>query len=355
MLGLVTSVFMAASMVTRPFAGRYSDERGPLPFMLVGSLLFTLFSVLLLVLKLPWLVLVLRAGQGVGFALFYTASASLLTRIVPRTRRAEGISHHSNAVKLAIALAPMAGLAFAEAGQFALLFITVTGVASLATILIVLLKRRIKERDDAEQLLAPKLGERSRLFCKEAVFPGLIISSNSLVFGTLMPFAPLLASQNGVPSPQWFYLTYAIALIASRWGSGPLSDKFGRAAVIIPGMLLVIASLIILSLSSTMWPFLLGSALYGFGAGVVQPSLIAMVADRTDERSRGSAMATFTLFTDGGLATGSLLMGAMGGWLSYSAGLWAAAILCGVGLTLYITKLTLSRRPMVGLGWLAAL
>lgn len=337
-IGLLTTCFMASSLLIRPWAGRWSDQSHPLPWMLVGSLLFYAVTILFLFTEAPRLILLLRAGQGLGFALFYTASSTFLTQILPSSRRAEGISYHSNAVKLATSFAPMSGLWFAEHQAYDALFLTVLGCLLLSILLNCALLRDQKQPFRLKPEPKQNKENKGPLFAKSSVFPGLLIASNSVVFGALIPFAPLLALHYQLETAQWFYLCYAFWLIASRSLTGTLSDKYGRGAVILPGMAVVILSLFLLAQGGGMLPFLLAASLYGLGAGVVQPSLIAMAADRSAPEHRGAAMATFTLFTDLGLGTGSFVMGYMSQYVSFEAGLYSVAFCCGLGIAVYLLR-----------------
>jgi MFS family permease len=86
--------------------------------MVMGSLLFTVMPLLYpLVIDIPLLWLV-RILHGAGLALFFTASNAFLSHEIPTERRAEGMSHYGNAVKLAMAFGPPLGLFFAIHGYF---------------------------------------------------------------------------------------------------------------------------------------------------------------------------------------------------------------------------------------------
>jgi MFS family permease len=346
MVGLLTSFFMASSMLTRPWAGFFTDRYTPTPLMLAGALLFAAGVAGLLFIKAPWPILGLRVLQGFGFSLFYTAGSALLTRLIPFARRAEGISYHSNAVKFAIALSPMVALFFAEKNLFNPLWFVVLSATLLSLIGTFWLYRQWQKEKQLQAgspetapLKAPVAFSFKRLVEAKALWPGVMMACNSVVFGALIPFVPLLAKANHLPTAGWFYILYALALIATRWLTAPIADRYGRSAFIVPGMVVVLFSLVALCLSSQMLWFLASGVLYGLGAGVVQPSLIAWVTDRTTEERRGAAMATFTLFTDIGVGGGSLLMGFLFDAYSWQAGLAAVGGVCALGLIAFLVWL----------------
>jgi len=260
--------------------------------------------------------------------------------LLPTNRRSEGISHHSNSIKLANAFAPMLGLYAAAVIGFSQGFFIAACVGFLAVVSVVWLNFGRNTLKPLLSTLTPQQQSDNDskphvLFNKKVLFPGFIMGANSLVFGALIPFAPLLCLDKGLAEPQWFYLVYAFALIASRGFSAKWADTYGRHVVIIPGMAMVALSLLGMTASTNLTLFLASAGLYGLGAGVVQPALIAMAVDKTEPYERGSAMASFTLFTDIGNAAGSLLMGWLSQWYGFNAGLLASMVLVTLGLLVY--------------------
>ena len=101
-------------------------------------------------------------------------------------------------------------------------------------------------------------------------------------------------------------------------------------------MALVVVSLIGIFYSFGTAPLLISAVLYGLGAGVVQPSIVAMVADRTHVSERGSAMATYTMLADSGQGLGMVAMGYFGQHFTYDTGLLATLLMALAGLVFAI-------------------
>ena len=321
-MGSLVAAFMVASLLVRPWVGKLSDEISRKHLMLAGVVLFGLCPLLYLQVSEQWMLYAVRILHGIGFALFYTASGSYLVNILPAERKGEGISIYSNAIKIAMAIAPGFALLLVQEKHMPLVF-QLSAVAALATLVTILCLKP-----------APTVGpaKTGKLFNVSAAFPGAVMSVNSMAFGALIPFFPLLAAEKGLDNASWFYTLYAVSLIASRFVTGKLSDRYGRYAVTIPGMALVILSLILMGTSSEPWIFPVFAALYGLAAGTVQPSLMAMAADRADKTEQGSAMATFTLLNDCGIAAGTFLMGGLGSQMGYGFSLILVACCTTAGL-----------------------
>lgn len=312
--GIILSAFIITSLIFRPFIGYWSDRDGPKRWMILGAILFLLMPLSYSqTLNTPMFLLV-RVLHGFGFGCFMTAASAFITLEVPASRRAEGLSHYSNAIKLAMAGGPYLGLYLATQGAYEFLFFLASGISLITLFLTLPLgpaqfhhTRKINETKSLDI-------EWNKLIQKAAIFPGLVMTTNSVVFGTLIPFTPIFAKEKGFINGEvdLFYVVYAFSLIFSRALTGPISDKFGRSQVIIPGMIGVSFTLGLLALANDPGFFLIAAALYGLSAGTVQPSLMAMVADRVPDEERGAGMATFTLLNDLGIALGTFLCGHFG-------------------------------------------
>ena len=332
--GKLLALFLVASVLVRPWVGKLYEEWPPRRLFLMSMAFFGTGTILMLLMpNTLWVLWVARALQGVGFSFFNSVSYSYLTETVPEQSRARGIAMFSNAIKLAMAYAPAIGWVMAERGwciEAMLLSLAIL----LGSLFVLLRMGHLETHHSQQQALqeTPLRPVRGRLFNVKGVPPGLLIASNSFVFGALIPFIPLIVASKGIEHVESFHIFYAFSLIASRFLGGESSDKFGRLYTIIPGMALVVVSLIGIFYSFGTVPLLISAVLYGLGAGVVQPSIVAMVADRTKVSERGSAMATYTMLADSGQGLGMMAMGYFGQYFSYDAGLGSSIIIALAGL-----------------------
>ena len=110
-------------------------------------------------------------------------------------------------------------------------------------------------------------------------------------------------------NPGYFFLCNALAVILVRPISGKLFDKKGHTTVLIPGAILTIFALVLLSFTTTPFVFLCSGVFYGIGFGMLQPSLQAWTIKRVTPEKRGIANAMFINSIDFGIAVGSMLLG----------------------------------------------
>ena len=115
---------------------------------------------------------------------------------------------------------------------------------------------------------------------------------------------------------------------------GLLSDKIGRAPVIIGGLLIFVLGSVVAAMADTMQGLILGRALQGMGA--IASTLMAMVTDLTSEQNRTKAMASIGasigLSFIVAMIAGPLIASAMG----LSGVFWVTALLGCIGVFVFV-------------------
>ncbi|WP_373288763.1 MFS transporter [Paenibacillus nasutitermitis] len=91
--------------------------------------------------------------------------------------------------------------------------------------------------------------------------------------------------------------------------AGRLFDTRGPAYVLVPGILLGIVALYLLSAAAGFGLFVTSAFVYGLSFGAVQPYMLAWTVQRAKPERRGAANSTFLIGMDGGIAIGSALLG----------------------------------------------
>lgn len=93
LIGLTFAAFGLGVLVVSPFAGRWADRRGPLPFIVLGSLGAAAAGLLYAALRDPLLVVPVVIFEGVAFALLGPALYTVVARGTPigRSATAQGV------------------------------------------------------------------------------------------------------------------------------------------------------------------------------------------------------------------------------------------------------------------------
>jgi MFS family permease len=152
------------------------------------------------------------------------------------------------------------------------------------------------------------------VFNRAVIGPGLLMTAQMATYGVVASFVPILAARRGLDNPGLFFLVYAAAIFVAQTVAGRASDRLGRMAVVLPGLIVSAIGLAAIAAVGGWW-LLVAGAVYGVGAGMVQPALFAAGGDRVPATERGSAMATMGLFLEIGIGGGSVVAGLVAGTL----------------------------------------
>jgi MFS family permease len=309
-IGVLVGVFSVSSLVLRPFVGRALLKIPERSFMIAGALLYAISSIAYLIAKPFWPLLIVRIFQGIGLALFATASFTLVTRISPEARRGQSIGYFYLAINIAFALAPSVGVAIVNLFDFPILFLVCTGL-SLCSLFITLKLERTKIDSLEVQSI------RNQPFVSREALPSSIMSfMGSMIWGAVTAFFPLYALSHGVDNPGLFFAALAITLILARGLGGKILDIYAREKVILPCLLAQIIAMSILIFSTTLPMFILVAVIWGMGTAFFYPALVAYVIDLAGP-SRGPAIGTYMALSDFGAGMGSVIMGIVLQWTNY--------------------------------------
>ena len=114
--------------------------------------------------------------------------------------------------------------------------------------------------------------------------------------------------------------------------SGPVADRFGRATVIVPGLMLTACAMFLLNIANI--PAMLWGAgfLAGVGFGLIQPGIQSLTIDRVSLRERSSGVATLQQAWDVAGSGGAFIIGPLGGLIGVanSFGVTGVGALVGV-------------------------
>jgi predicted MFS family arabinose efflux permease len=300
-IGILIGAFSVSSLILRPFVGRALLRVRERDFMISGALLFAVSSAAYLIAKPFWPFLIVRALQGIGLALFATASFTLVTRITPEAHRGQSISFFYLAINVAFALAPSFGMAIIRHFDFSSLFLVCAGL-SLAALFISLRLKRL----DLEQSETPL--RKQPLLSREALPAGIMAFMGSFIWGAVTAFFSLYALHHGVANSGPFFAALAITLILARSLGGKILDLYPREKVILPCIIAQIVAMVLLAFSSSLPLFIVVAVIWGMGNAFYYPSLVAYSIDLAGS-SRGPAIATYMTLSDFGIGIGSVVMG----------------------------------------------
>ena len=318
-VGLIMGAFALSAVLTRPGSGRIVDVWSRKMGLNIGSFIYCVAPALYTQADSVEMMLGLRFFHGIGIAIYTTAGSVMAADLCPPMRRAEGMGYYGMSMNLAMAIGPALGAFLVGQIGFSGLFwlASILGLTSL--LLVQVIKERVQDHDHGHA--------RPPLFSKVALLPGFVAMCMTMTFGAVVSFLPLLVQEHNLGNPGLYFTIYSLVVVFSRPIAGRLADRFGRAPVIVPGMAWLVAAMIVLAHTTSLWGLLWSAALQGLGFGCVHPAVMALVVDRSTIRDRGPALATLMGAFDVGVGLSSIGLGQI---LEYTN--FTTTYLCAAGI-----------------------
>jgi MFS family permease len=302
-VGLVAGGQFAAAILSRVWAGRHADTRGPKHAVMAGLAIAAaaglLYLISLSIVGRPSasvaILLLGRALLGVGESFIITGGQTWALAILTVRGTSKAIAWIGSAMFAAFAAgAPIGSLVYARYG-FAAVALT-TMLLPAATLAFVAPLRGVP----AIPLLQTGLMKVMR-----AVWvPGVGAALSSIGFGAITAFSALLFVSRGWAA--WpAFTVFATTFIVTRLFLGHLGDRFAAAKVALISVLIEAAGLALIWLSRDLTLALAGAALTGFGYSLVYPGLGVEAVRLVPAQNRGLAIGAYTAFLDVALGFGT--------------------------------------------------
>lgn len=341
-VGLIAGSQFAAALITRPWAGHYSDRRGAKRAVVAG-LGIAAASGLLYLLSLHFVsapltsASILLSGRlllGGAESFIITGGVSWGLALVDERNTGRVIAWIGAAMFAAFALGAPIGAALNDAWGFAAIAFTTT-LAPLVALALALPLTAVVSSSQARTGFIRVLST--------VWMPGLGSALSTVGFGAVTAFVTLLFAERGWSHGWLPYSVFAVALILARLAFGRLPDQLGGARVALVCLLIEAVGQSLLWLADLPELALLGAALTGIGFSLVYPGFGVEAMLRVPPQSRGLAMGAYTVFLDLALGVGGPALGLV----ASSAGLPAVFLvgaLVALGGVPIALRLAASRR-----------
>jgi MFS family permease len=331
-VGLAMGAFSASTLLLRPLAGRWADQRGRKPLLVGGAALFALLVLgHLLVTDVATLV-VLRLLLGTAEALYVVGGFAALADLAPPGRAGEALSYNSLALFIGLASGPVLGQTLVDQGGFRLAW----GGAAGLLVLAVLLASRVPETRDPTA--AP--GPPAPLFHPAAVVPALGLFIGVAAMSGFFAFAALRATQLGVDRWSAVLAVFGLVVVACRVLFAKLPDRAPPLRLAGAALGTAAAGLLVAAVLPSAWGLVLGATLLGAGTAFLTPAVFAAIFRTVPPSQRGSAAGTASIFIDLGFSGGPILFGLVAAVSSIPAAFLAGAAGTALGAVLLATRWT---------------
>jgi len=143
-----------------------------------------------------------------------------------------------------------------------------------------------------------------------------------------------LTLPDGLDDAAWIVNVYLIAFVSIMPLAGRLSDVIGRRYLFVVSYLVFLVGTVVIPLSSSMTPFLIGRVLTALGGGAMVPVALAVVGDVFSDRRRARALGTLGAIETMGWVWGPLYGALLVRFLDWRWQFWLNIPLALVGLAL---------------------
>ena len=313
--GICVAVFSLIAVIFRPIVGWMLDNGKRRSILLLGLigmglmpmgylLVYTFVSSIILV-------IIFRLMHGIALAFSNTATSTIASDIIPKSRFSDGMGMFGMATALATAFAPAVGEMLMKKG-FNILFIS----ASISMLISLILFKFLN---------IPKIEVNKKSFKlkglieKNAIPASITALIFLLTYGTLENYILKFASTSKdiTISGGLFFTIMAVMLLLTRIFIGKLADKKGESIFVYTCNILMFLSLILLGIIPNNVTFIIAAILSGYAFGGIEPSLQAMAVNIASKENRGSANSTFLCAYDIGIGIGGALAGILIDMIGY--------------------------------------
>ncbi|ODA41879.1 MFS transporter [Desulfosporosinus sp. BG] len=335
MAGIISAVFTFTCFITRPWFGNLLDGKGRKTILQIGNVILLISIIGYNLFNSTSMLLILRVIQGIGWCAVSTSTSTIVSDLIPPFKRFEGIGYYGMSTSIALAIGPALGLYIVENFNYSTCYI----VIAFSEIIVLALGFLLNYEQQKKGKRITKSNQSPVIFEKKAILPSAIFFFVAISYSGILTFIPSYAVYTGIKNISIFFIVFAAALFITRPTTGKIADRIGASKVILPGLVLIIISLLLLTKSTSLLMFLVAGVLYGLGYGSVQPVLNALVITFAPVERRGSANATFLAANDIGMGIGAIMWGLVSQNLGFAYIYLFSSVLIALSMIVYLVLL----------------
>lgn len=344
-IGYAVSGYWISRVVLEVPSGYVSSRFGYYKPMLFGLALTVMGNIMLVFVKSPVHLVLVRALNGFGAPFFFAVSMTFIVNLFGAEKRgtAMGVFQGIEFVGTIIGSA-VSGKLVQELGWQGV-FIAAFALSLAAFLLFVVPPHIRKETVRGPSSNTLTVGEilgvmrNKTLVIMSAATLAEFVMTNGLIM-TILPL--FMRGTLGFSLADVGYVMGARSLgfVAAMFTLGSISDRFGRRPVLMFGLAATAILVVVMSLFSTFFTMAAVICIIGFTSGAIWIVGPVISAEAVDSSQRGAAIGVYRTFFDLGSVIGPIVMTAVmsGSGVSYCFYLAAALLLLNVPLTYLIDE-----------------
>lgn len=333
--GVVASIFVIGSLTARVLVGKWMMKYGYKRMLCIGVVAGLVMTLAYWLVNSIVLLICIRYIHGIAFGIATTATATIVSDIIPRERRGEGIGYYSLSQILATAIGPFIGIYFSRQGSYSMIFIACAIVSLASCSMLPLLSFENKVFDD-KHLDKMKGFKISNFIEPKAAKIAILALFVFLCYSSVISFLTVYSKEiNLTEAASYFFIVYAIVVFASRPIVGRVFDYKGENVIMYPAIIIYGIGMLLFSNSYHGIVLLLSASLIGLGIGAVGSCAQTIAVKVTPIERLGLANSTYYVFTDIGVGIGPMVAGLLIPCIGYRGVYNAFAVVIFLCFVLY--------------------
>lgn len=322
-VGLVVGSFSISSLLLRPFAGRWADQRGRRIMLIVGAALQVVAAAGHLVADSLALLVVMRLLLGAAEAVFFVGGMAAATDLAPERRRGEAVSLISTALYLGVAAGPVLAEWLYGASGYPAIWVAATAISVAAVVISWFAPETLPKADRRAK------DDEGGLLHRRGIVPGLLVLCGAWGMGAYFAFLPLLSDDLGLDGAGGYFAVFALVVIALRIFGARLPDRFGAARLSGTALALNATGMAIAGFAPSEAGLWVATIVFAAGVAYTFPAIVALSVMGVPPAERGAVVGTTSLFLDVAFGLSPALLGL----LAVSTGYAATFLVSGVVAT----------------------
>lgn len=333
--GFTASIFIIGSLAARVFVGKWMMSVGYKRILCVGVFVGLVMTLAYFGVNNVIMLLAVRLLHGASFGITSTATATIISDVVPKERRGEGIGYFSLSQIIATAIGPFIGMFLSQQGSYISIFTACT-IASLIGLIILPFLSLQKKQVTEEQKNGMQGFKLSNFIEPKAIPISIVCLLVYMCYSSIVSFLTVYSKEiNLVYAASFFFIVYAVIVLISRPIVGKMFDLKGENLIMYPAILSFVVGLLLFSQSYHGYVLLISAVLIGLGFGAIASSTQTIAVKVTSPQRLGLANSTYYMFSDIGMGFGPLAAGFVVPYIGYRGMYTVVAIIALVCIALY--------------------
>lgn len=333
--GLAAGIYVIGGLISRVTLGKYVEMVGRKKMLILGLSIALIMSVTYFFVSSMAVLYIVRFLHGTAYGISSTCTNDIIARILPQSRRGEGLGYFLLSVTIATAIGPFLGMGFGQDGNYTAVFTVGLIMYSVALVLALFLKVPEETLTEEQKAEARSFGLK-HLFQFSAVPLAITCMVFYFAYSGVLSFISSYAEAiDLVEAAMYFYLAVAVGTLISRLTTGKIYDSRGPNIVMFPAYIAFFIGMVAFSQATSAVVLLCAGFVIGYGVSIVYTINQAIVVSKSPARRYGVTTSTFAAIVDLGSGLGPSIMGMILAFAGYREMYLICAFISLISLVMY--------------------